>query len=172
MDFTSSPSPLRIPAPKPTHAPNGCSLKPLTPKTAEKALLLVCPPWRLTLQVVYRSRPRFQLPKPSSQTDCRPRPRSTQPGRVCAMPPGQILAPGHRAQENAHQSQAPDRISVETEHKARMNAAYLEWRQALQDELVSAMRALPVEPSVRVGAGATALTRKKCAGVFVRGRVQ
>ena len=62
------PGPVRIPAPNPTNAPNRCSLKPLTPETPGKALLLVCPPRRLTLQVVYRSRPRFQLPNLSSHT--------------------------------------------------------------------------------------------------------
>ncbi len=62
------PDPFRIPAPNPTNVPNRCSLKPVTPETPETTLLLVCPQRRLTLQVVCRSRPRFQLPNPSSQT--------------------------------------------------------------------------------------------------------
>ena len=60
--------PFRIPAPNPTNATNRCRLKPLTPEMPEITLLLVCPQQRLALQVVWRSRPRFQLPNPSSQT--------------------------------------------------------------------------------------------------------
>ena len=59
---------LRIPARNPTHVPNRCSLKPLTPETPEITLLLVCPQRRLTPQVVCRSLPRFQLLKPRPQT--------------------------------------------------------------------------------------------------------
>src|ERR1035438_10165694 len=62
------PGPLRIPAPNPTSAPNRCSLKPLTPATPEKTLLLVWPARRLTPQVVYRRLPPLQFPKPFSQT--------------------------------------------------------------------------------------------------------
>jgi hypothetical protein len=62
------PGPFRIPAPNPTNVPNRCSLKPLTPETPEKALLLVYPPRRVTPQVVYRNLPYFQLPYPSSRT--------------------------------------------------------------------------------------------------------
>ena len=54
------------PCPKPTNLPNHCSLKPLTPETPEEPLLLVLPQRRLTLQVVWRSLPRFQLPRPST----------------------------------------------------------------------------------------------------------
>ena len=54
------PGPFHIPAPEtPTNVPNRCSLKPLTPETPQITLLLVCPPRRLTPQVVCRSRPRF-----------------------------------------------------------------------------------------------------------------
>jgi hypothetical protein len=47
----------------PTNVPNRCSLKPLTPKAPEEPLLLVLTQRRLTLQVVYRGLPRFQLPR-------------------------------------------------------------------------------------------------------------
>jgi len=60
------PGPLRIPVPNPTNVPNRCSLKPLTPETPEEPLLLVLTQQRLTLQVVCRSLPCFQLPKPSN----------------------------------------------------------------------------------------------------------
>jgi hypothetical protein len=62
------PGPLRFPAPNPTNVPNRCSPKPFPPETPEKPLLLVCRQRRLTLQVVCRSLPHFQLPKPFSQT--------------------------------------------------------------------------------------------------------
>ena len=37
------PGPIGIPAPKSTDVPNGCNLKPLPPKTPEKALYVVSP---------------------------------------------------------------------------------------------------------------------------------
>ena len=61
------PGPFRIPAPNPTNMPNRCSLKPLKPETPKNTLLLVLPLWRLTLQMVCHSRPRFRLPNPSSR---------------------------------------------------------------------------------------------------------
>ena len=55
-------------APKPTAEGNRCNLKPFEPEVPEKALLLVVL-WRpLPLQVVYRSRPGFQWPKPAAKS--------------------------------------------------------------------------------------------------------
>jgi hypothetical protein len=63
-DTSSSPVPFASLPRTPTNGPNRCSLKPLTPETPEEPLLLVLPQRRLTLQVVCRRLPRFQLPKP------------------------------------------------------------------------------------------------------------
>src|ERR1035438_10451706 len=95
MDAIVFPGPIRIPAPNPTDVPNRCSLKPLTPETPEITLLLVCPPRRSTPQVVCRSRPRFQLPNPSSQTRLPTQaPATAARTRLGNAPPGIELLPG------------------------------------------------------------------------------
>jgi hypothetical protein len=92
---------LSHPCPKPTYVPNRCSLKPLAAETPEKALLLVCPPRCLTLQVVWRSRPRFQLPNPSSRTRWPAQaPRHRSPDAFGQCPPGENCCPGYRALVN------------------------------------------------------------------------
>ena len=89
------PGPLRIPAPNPRCVANRCCLKPLTPETPEKAQLLVGPPRSLTPQVVYRSRPRFQLPNSPSQTQWPTQtPATATRTRLGNAPPGRELLPG------------------------------------------------------------------------------
>ena len=70
-------------------------MKPLTPETPEKALLVVGPPRRFAPQVVYRNVPCFQLPNPPSQTRLPAQAPATAARTRLGNAPGQTLASGY-----------------------------------------------------------------------------
>jgi hypothetical protein len=94
---TSSSSVPFASLPNPTNATNRCRLKPLKPETPEITLLLVCPQRRLALQAVCCSRPRFQLPNPSSQTRLPTQTQVTSARTRLGDAPGTHLGLGVRA---------------------------------------------------------------------------
>ena len=89
------PRPLSHPCPEPHERDQPLPFEALKARNAGKTLLVVCPQRRLTPQVVCRSRSRFQLPNPSSQTRLPTQAPATAAWTRWAMPPGQTLAPGY-----------------------------------------------------------------------------
>jgi hypothetical protein len=119
------PGPPLHPCPEPMNVLNRCSLKPLTPETPEKALLLVCSPRRSTLQVVCRRRPRFQLPDPSSQTRWPTQALATAARMRLGNTPGTELLPGFSGSGNHprwskedHPNTSPGRNQLARPHRA------------------------------------------------------